>query len=82
MTKNENHVKAPRRSMGITATRRLSNTFVYILLVVMTVLWLFPFFGILMESFKVDTGGMDGNLFPNEWVLTSTEVESKVRQRL
>ena len=69
MTENKNHAKAPRRSMGITATRRLSNTFVYILLVVMTVVWLFPFFGILMESFKVDTGGMDGNLFPNEWGL-------------
>ena len=67
MTKNENRVAAPRRSMGITATRRLSNTIIHILLVVMTVVWLFPFFGILMESFKVNTGGMDGKLFPAEW---------------
>lgn len=67
MTKNENRVKAPRHSMGITATRRLSNAIVYTLLVVMTVVWLFPFFGILMESFKVNTGGMDGKLFPAKW---------------
>lgn len=53
--------------MGITATRRLSNAIVYTLLVVMTVVWLFPFFGILMESFKVNTGGMDGKLFPAKW---------------
>ena len=70
MTKNENHVKAPRHRMGITATRRLSNTFIYILLILITVLWLFPFFGILMESFKVapsNKGGMDGKLFPVDW---------------
>jgi arabinogalactan oligomer/maltooligosaccharide transport system permease protein len=67
MTKHENTAKAPRRSMGITASRRISNTFVYILLVLMTVVWLFPFFGITMESFKVNTGGMDGRLFPEKF---------------
>ena len=67
MIKNENHVKAPRHRMGITASRRLSNTFVYLLLIIMTVVWLFPFFGIVMESFKVNTGGMDGKLFPAKW---------------
>ena len=69
MTKNVNHVTAPRHSMGVTAARRLSNTFVYILLVVMTVVWLFPFFGIVMESFKVNTTTMDGELFPEVWGL-------------
>ena len=53
--------------MGITASRRLSNGIIYVLLVIMTVVWLFPFFGILMESFKVNTGGMDGKLFPAKW---------------
>jgi arabinogalactan oligomer/maltooligosaccharide transport system permease protein len=71
MTKNENRVKAPRQSMGIAASRRLSNGIVYALLIIMTVVWLFPFFGILMESFKVGkgSGGMDGRLFPKEWGL-------------
>ncbi len=59
--------KAPRRSIGQKASRRISNTIIYILLVLMTFIWLFPFFGILMESFKVDTKMMNGNLFPKEW---------------
>ena len=35
----------------------------------MTVIWLFPFFGIVMESFKVNYRGMDGELFPKEFGL-------------
>lgn len=59
--------KAPRRSMGQKASRRLGNAVVYALLIVMTVVWLFPFFGIVMESFKVDTKMMNGKLFPEQW---------------
>ena len=68
MKKNHDRVNEPRRRLGITATRRITNTFVYFLLVVMTVVWLFPFFGIVMESFKVDTNGaMDGKLIPGQF---------------
>lgn len=69
MSKQNDIVKAPHHSMGITARRRLSNTLIYILLVIMTVVWLFPFFGILLESFKVDVKYMDGKLFPGQWGL-------------
>ena len=70
MMKNQNHVKAPRHGLGIAASRRIGNFFVYCLLIVMTVVWLFPFFGILMESFKVDSfGAMDGKLIPGEFGL-------------
>lgn len=65
MTKNENQNRLQKKSMGITASRRISNFFIYILLGIMTVVWLFPFFGIVMESFKVDSNGaMDGKLIP------------------
>lgn len=67
MKKNNELHTAPRRGIGMTASRRIGNTFIYILLIIMTVVWLFPFFGILMESFKVNTRGMDGNLFPEKW---------------
>ena len=68
MKKNHDRANEPRRSLGITATRRITNTFVYFLLIVMTVVWLFPFFGIVMESFKVDTNGaMDGKLIPGQF---------------
>ena len=56
--------KMQRSALGANASRRLANTLIYIVLILMTVVWLFPFFGIVMESFKVNTKMMDGELFP------------------
>ena len=56
-----------RSALGAKASRRLANTAIYIVLVLITVIWLFPFFGILMESFKVNTKMMDGELFPKKF---------------
>ena len=56
-----------RKSLGAKASRRLGNTVVYIVLILMTAIWLFPFFGIVMESFKVNTTMMDGELFPSKF---------------
>ena len=53
-----------RSALGAKASRRLGNTVIYIILVLITLIWLFPFFGIVMESFKVNTQMMDGELFP------------------
>ena len=63
--KSEN--KLQRRHMGASTSRRLSNTIVYIVLILMTLIWLFPFFGIVMESFKVNGGRMDGKLIPDKF---------------
>ena len=66
MAKNkDNAIK--KTGLGVKATRTITNTFVYILLVVITLIWLFPFFGIVMESFKVNTAGMDGELIPQQF---------------
>ena len=59
-----NEKKIQKSGLGARASRRLSNTVIYIVLICMTVIWLFPFFGIVMESFKVNTRAMDGELFP------------------
>ena len=56
-----------RSGLGAKASRRLANTVIYIVLILITLIWLFPFFGILMESFKVNTKMMDGELFPKEF---------------
>ena len=60
--KTENKIQ--KSGLGAAASRRISNFFVYILLIAITVIWLFPFFGLVMESFKVNTRAMDGELFP------------------
>ena len=58
-----------KSGLGARASRRISNFFVYIVLIVMTAVWLFPFFGIVLESFKVNTKAMDGKLFPEVYGL-------------
>ena len=56
--------KLRRASMGAKASRRLGNTAVYIVLILITVIWMFPFVGIVLESFKVNTRAMDGEFWP------------------
>jgi len=63
MTQNtENRIR--RSGLGAKASRRLANGAIYAVLIIITLVWIFPFFGIVMESFKVNTKGMDGELFP------------------
>ena len=59
--------KLQKSGFGAKASRRISNFFVYIVLGIITVVWLFPFFGLVLESFKVDTTAMDGELIPKEF---------------
>ena len=56
-----------KTGLGARASARISNTIIYIILISITLIWLFPFVGILFESFKVNTQGMDGELFPAKW---------------
>ena len=56
-----------KRGLGATASRRLGNTVIYILLIVMTIVWLFPFVGILLESFKTETKMQTPYLFPKDF---------------
>ena len=66
---NNTDNKLRKSGLGARASRRLSNTVIYIVLIVITLVWLFPFFGIVMESFKVNTTAMDGELFPEKFGL-------------
>ena len=64
---NENNVKLKKKGLGAKASRRISNTIIYIILIIMTVVWLFPFVGILLESFKTETDMQTPYLFPKEF---------------
>ena len=65
--KNNNTSSIKKSGLGARASRAISNTLIYIVLVIITVIWLFPFVGILLESFEVAYGGIDGNVIPIEW---------------
>ena len=66
---NNTDNKLQKSGLGAKASRRISNTIIYIILITITLVWLFPFFGIVMESFKVNTRAMDGELFPEKFGL-------------
>ncbi len=55
------------KKLGIKTGRRLGNTVIYVFLIIMTVVWLFPFFGIVFESFKTEARDQTGYLFPQQF---------------
>ena len=73
MMKNQNDNRIKKTGLGAKASRRLSNGIVYVLLVLMTVIWLFPFFGIVLESFRVETTMQVSYLWPKEFGLANYE---------
>lgn len=65
MNKTDNKIK--KSGLGAKTSRRLGNAVVYIILCIMTVVWLFPFFGIVLESFKTETKMQTAYLIPKEF---------------
>ena len=61
---NENKQK---RHMGLKASRSLSNFIVYIVLVVMSIVWLIPFICIVLQSFRVESTWQVGYVIPQKW---------------
>ena len=56
-----------KRSMGIKAANTISNIFIYILLGIITVIWLVPFVCIVLQSFRCESPHMVGYIIPEEW---------------
>ena len=65
MKKDKNTLKS--KSLGVKTSRRISNGIIYVILVAMTIVWLFPFAGILLESFKTETKMQTPYLFPKDF---------------
>ena len=49
----ENELK---KHVGLKASRTISNFFIYVLLIIMTVIWLTPFVCIVLQSFRTAQG--------------------------
>ncbi len=63
----DNRIK--KSGLGARASRRLGNTIVYIILILITLIWLFPFIGIVLESFRVEYPGQVSYFWPKEFGL-------------
>ena len=53
--------------------RKISNAIVYLILIVMSIIWLFPFAGLVLQSFRGEYGGMVNYLVPKQWSLANYE---------
>ena len=58
-----------KKHMGMKAKTRLSNTVIYVILTIMSIVWLFPFFCIVCESFRVESTYQVGYVIPKQWGL-------------
>ena len=56
-----------KRHMGLRASRALSNTIIYILLIIMSVIWLIPFVCIVLQSFRCESTWQVGYVIPQQW---------------
>ncbi len=67
--KNKNTNTIQKTGLGAKASRRLANTIIYILLILMTIVWLFPFVGLVLESFRVETPQQVSYFWPKQFGL-------------
>ena len=63
-----------RETSSMKRKKRIGNTICYIILVLISIIWLFPFFGLLMQSFRsydpaVEYGGMVDYIIPKTFSL-------------
>lgn len=59
--------KTSRPKMGLKAKTTLGNTITYIVIISMCIIWLIPFFCILLESFRMETTMQVGYVIPKQW---------------
>ena len=56
-----------KRHMGIRALNAISNTAIYIVLIIMSIIWLTPFVCIVLQSFRVESTWQVGYVVPKQW---------------
>ncbi len=60
-----------KHSMGMAAKRRIANTFAYIMLGIISIVWILPFVFLVFQSFRVESTGVVGYVFPHKWGLAN-----------
>ena len=55
------------KKFGQKGRRILSNTIIYVILVLISIIWVFPFFYLIIQSLRIDNPGLSLTLFPEDW---------------
>ena len=55
------------KKFGQKGRRIISNTIIYIILVLVSIIWIFPFFYLIVQSLRIDNPGLSLTLFPEDW---------------
>ncbi len=58
-----------KRHMGLRTLNRVSNTSIYVILTIISVIWLLPFVFITLQSFRVESTYQVGYVIPKQWGL-------------
>ncbi len=61
--------EASKKQSSMKTKRAISNTIVYIILILMAIIWLTPFVMIVLESFRCETTMQVGYVIPKQWGL-------------
>ncbi len=56
-----------KRHLGLRASNAISNTLIYILLIVVSIIWLIPFVCIVLQSFRVESTLPVPYVIPKQW---------------
>lgn len=55
------------KKIGQKGRRIISNTIIYVILVLISIIWVFPFFYLIVQSLRIDSPGLSLTLFPEDW---------------
>ncbi len=69
MKKNETEAPVMKQHMGLKASAAISNTIIYVILVIMSIIWLIPFVCIVLQSFRVESTYIVDYVVPHKWGL-------------
>ena len=59
--------KENRKHLGLKTKTKIGNTLIYILLIFLSIVWLFPFVCLLLQSFRVESTTISNYVIPKEW---------------
>lgn len=62
-----NNQSIQKHGLGAKASRNITNTFIYIFLIVISIIWLIPFVGIVLESFRCESTGQVSYFIPKQF---------------